>query len=174
MNDVWRVVRRIVQRKRRVAVATTRQAYIKHREYARGVITDFVSLYAARYHYQPKRIAIRHTRRRWGSCSAAGNLNFSYKVAFLPPCMARYIVVHELCHLDHLHHRQSFWVAVAAVLPDYADRVAAIRAVEKTTGTSLEALTRWRTHHDATLCPHCIFDARVSQDATSSGILSEL
>ena len=175
MNRVWRVVRTIVRRKRPVRVSGTRQAYLTHREYARGVISGYVAEYAKRYGLVPRRIAIRHTTRRWGSCSAAGNVNFSYKLAFLPPCLARYIVVHELCHLEHLHHRASFWQAVADIMPDYAIRVGQIRTMERTTGVSLTALAGWSKAHDAVTCVHCVSDAvaeetvSLSQDSTELG-----
>ncbi len=181
MKQVWRVVRTIVRRKKPVVVSGARQAYLTHKEFARKVIVTLVEEYATRHGFAPKRIAIRHTRRRWGSCSAAGNLNFSYKLAFLPSCLARYVVVHELCHLRHLHHRDTFWQEVASLMPDYADRVAVIRTMERTTGVSLVALQAWRQKHDAEECSFCVCDTKqpITNGSNAptlqpSAILSEL
>lgn len=65
------------------------------------------------------RVAIRDTKSRWGSCSKKGNLNFNYRIAFLPPRLADYIVVHELCHLQEFNHSQKFWDLVSLAVPDY-------------------------------------------------------
>lgn len=77
------------------------------------------------------RVAIRNQRRRWGSCSSLGNLNFSYRVSFLPAELRDYVIVHELCHLKELNHGPAFWAHVAGVLPDYEKSIAAIRVIEK-------------------------------------------
>jgi predicted metal-dependent hydrolase len=69
-----------------------------------------------------KRIAIKHTVSRWGSCSQAGNLNFSYRLALIPSHLAEYVVVHEICHLREFNHSDRFWSLVEQILPDYRER----------------------------------------------------
>lgn len=137
---VWRKVR-----KRRPAVGT--QHYQQHKEYARAVILEHLERYNEQYQLPYKRVAIRNQRRCWGSCSALGNLNFSYKVALLPPCLRDYIIVHELCHLRELNHSARFWAAVAEALPDYQARAQHLRQYERTHGTSVVALKRLVDHH---------------------------
>jgi predicted metal-dependent hydrolase len=39
-----------------------------------------------------------------------------------PPTIIDYIIVHELCHLHHGDHRESFWNEVDKVAPDYRAR----------------------------------------------------
>lgn len=74
------------------------------------------------YDFTYNRISIRNQKSRWGSCSRKKNLNFNYKIAALPPELADYIVVHELCHLGELNHSRSFWNLVAKVIPDWNER----------------------------------------------------
>jgi hypothetical protein len=83
--------------------------------------------YNALYRYTFKRVSIRNTKSRWGSCSEHGNLNFSYKLLFLPEPLADYIVVHELCHLQELNHSPRFWQLVAQTFPDYKERRKVLR-----------------------------------------------
>ena len=66
----------------------------------------------------PKEIRIHHTRTRWGSCSVKGNINLALSLVFLPPNLARYVLVHELCHLKEMNHSPAFWKEVLALEPD--------------------------------------------------------
>lgn len=99
-----------------------RRAYLKHREAAREFITERVEFWGREYGVQYRRIAIKNTRRTWGSCSRKGNLNFSYALLFLPRELADYVVVHELCHLKHPNHSRAFWQEVAKTIPDFGPR----------------------------------------------------
>lgn len=81
------------------------------------------------YHYQWNRIAIRNQSSRWGSCSSKKNLNFNYRLSLLPPELADYIIVHELCHLGQMNHSRQFWALVARVLPDYKNSIKIIKKI---------------------------------------------
>ncbi len=48
-----------------------------------------------------------------------GNLNFNYKIIYLRPAVADYLIAHELCHLGELNHSKRFWALVKKALPDY-------------------------------------------------------
>ena len=115
------VVRR--PRKRRPASARYRQ----HKEAARALVRERLAHFNQHYGHLIRKIAIRDQRTRWGSCSRAGNLNFNYRLALLPPHLADYVIVHELCHLRAFDHSPAFWDLVAIAIPDYAARKLELR-----------------------------------------------
>lgn len=54
-------------------------------------------------------ITLRDTRSRWGSCSAQGRLNFSWRLILAPPMVLDYLAAHEVAHLAELNHSDRFW-----------------------------------------------------------------
>jgi len=65
-------------------------------------------------------VGIKLYKRRWGSCSADGNIDFNWQIIMAPNRIVDYVVVHELCHLIHHDHSPKFWKQVEKVMPDYA------------------------------------------------------
>ena len=61
----------------------------------------------------PCRITIRDTSSRWGSCSSSGTMSFSWRLAFAPTDVMRYVVMHELAHQVHMDHSPAFWQTVS-------------------------------------------------------------
>jgi hypothetical protein len=97
-----------------------RREYLKHKEAACRLAGERVAHWNQFYGFNFKRINIKNQKSRWGSCSKKGNLNFNYKIVLLPPALADYVVVHELCHLGEFNHSRRFWESVARVIPNYA------------------------------------------------------
>lgn len=75
----------------------------------------------------PKQITIRAQKSRWGSCTSRGSVSLNWRLLQMPAGIFDYVVVHELCHLLVPNHSPRFWQEVARVLPDYAERRAALR-----------------------------------------------
>ncbi|MCK5024193.1 MAG: M48 family metallopeptidase [Thermoplasmata archaeon] len=89
---------------------------------AREILNERVLFYSQELGVKPARVAIRGQSKRWGSCSAKGNLNLNWKLVMAPPIILDYVVVHELCHLRHPNHQLEFWQMLGDLMPDYAIR----------------------------------------------------
>lgn len=62
-------------------------------------------------------VRIKDTQSRWGSCSAKGNLNFSWRLILAPGFVCDYVVAHEVAHLKHLDHSATFWSYLGILTP---------------------------------------------------------
>ena len=103
----------------------SRKLYTVNRESARRLVHDrihhFMQHYGPRHSITVGKVAIRNQKSRWGSCSKKGNLNFNYKLVFLPPEIRDYVIVHEVCHIKEFNHAREFWDLVAETVPDYRE-----------------------------------------------------
>jgi predicted metal-dependent hydrolase len=108
-----------------------------YKETARTIIHQRLQYWAPICGVAYKRVTIRNQRKRWGSCSSKGNLNFNYRLIFLPSTLCDYVIVHELCHLKELNHDAAFWKEVGKVLPEYRTLEAELRLVENSHGEHL-------------------------------------
>ena len=54
-------------------------------------------------------VSVRDTRSRWGSCTATGQLNFSWRLLLAPEAAFDYVVAHEVAHLAYPDHSPNFW-----------------------------------------------------------------
>ncbi len=125
----WRkVVRRRV---RRVGIRGAPKQYRAYKEQARTLVSLRLTHFNQFYNLKLNRVFIKNQKSRWGSCSSKGNLNFNYKIALLPPHLADYIIVHELCHLKEFNHSHAFWDLVAQTMPDWKKRRNELKTISK-------------------------------------------
>ncbi|MDG1287345.1 MAG: SprT family zinc-dependent metalloprotease [Rickettsiales bacterium] len=64
-------------------------------------------------------VRLRDTTSRWGSCSQDGTINLSWRLALAPSRVARYVIAHEVAHLEHFDHSPAFWAAVEKLHPNW-------------------------------------------------------
>lgn len=100
---------------------------------ARDALADASDRYAAALGKSYGRITLRDTRSRWGSCSSAGDLMYSWRLIMAPPAVLDYVAAHEVAHLQHMDHSDRFWGAVEKLFPDHK----ACRAWLRTHGNTL-------------------------------------
>jgi predicted metal-dependent hydrolase len=117
---IARTVRRLSKYQAPVLPRRSSREYAKHKAAALSLATKRVAHFNAHYMFAAGRVSVRNQKTRWGSCSKKGHLSFNYKIALLPPELADYLVVHELCHLKEFNHKEEFWSLVGETLPNYA------------------------------------------------------
>lgn len=86
------------------------QAWLK--EQARAALTRASDHYAARLGRGYTRLTVRDTRSRWGSCSSAGALMYSWRLILAPKPILDYVAAHEVAHLKEMNHSPAFWRVV--------------------------------------------------------------
>ncbi len=65
------------------------------------------------------RVSLRDTRSRWGSCSAKGDLMFSWRLIMAPTEVLDYVAAHEVAHLVEMNHSPAFWSTCARLYPEF-------------------------------------------------------
>ncbi|WP_420012586.1 M48 family metallopeptidase [Tateyamaria sp.] len=75
--------------------------------------------FAARLGRSYSGISIRDTRSRWGSCSSAGRLMYSWRLIMAPPAVLDYVAAHEVAHLSQMNHSSAFWAEVTRIHGPY-------------------------------------------------------
>jgi hypothetical protein len=66
-------------------------------------------------------LAVRPMRRKWASCSMAGNLNFNMDLLGLDRELGDYVIVHELLHFSVPNHGKLWKSLMRAHVGDYEE-----------------------------------------------------
>jgi predicted metal-dependent hydrolase len=88
---------------------------------AKEIIPQRVKHYAALHNLNYQKIKINSAKKRLGSCSSRGNLNFSWRIVLAPPLVIDYIVCHELAHLIERNHSAKYWRVVEKIFPKHKE-----------------------------------------------------
>lgn len=62
------------------------------------------------------RVSVGDPRARWGSCSANGDIRYSWRLILAPPAVLEATVAHEVAHRLHMDHSREFHAAVERLL----------------------------------------------------------
>jgi predicted metal-dependent hydrolase len=114
--------RRVVVQDDQIAVphdAVPRRLQVWLKELARDRLTAASDHYAGLLGRPYKRITLRDTRSRWGSCTSQGALMYSWRLILTPSEVLRYVAAHEVAHLAHMDHSSAFWAQVEQLYGAY-------------------------------------------------------
>ena len=89
---------------------------------AKAKLPERVEHFAALTGLRPNSVKITSAKTRFGSCSSAGGICFSWRLMAYPDEAVDYVVLHELCHLRHMNHSGEFYALVERYMPDWKRR----------------------------------------------------
>lgn len=75
---------------------------------ARERLSTLTSEIAAKAGVSVRSVSIGDAASRWGSCSAAGAIRYSWRLILAPPDCLRFVVAHEVAHRLHMDHSHAF------------------------------------------------------------------
>ncbi|MFH1656144.1 MAG: M48 family metallopeptidase [Candidatus Nealsonbacteria bacterium] len=93
--------------------------YLEKKQKAFDLVVNKIEKFNKIYKLKFNKINIKNQKTRWGSCSQKGNLNFNYRIIYLPDKFIDYIIIHELFHLREFNHSRKFWNLIKTAIPDY-------------------------------------------------------
>ena len=76
----------------------------------------------------PKRVTVKDTTSRWGSCAPDKSLALSWRLLMAPAFVQDYVVAHEVAHLRHMNHGPKFWALVDELTPHTKTAIHWLRA----------------------------------------------
>lgn len=84
---------------------------------ARRVLAERALAKATPVDLHPRRVVVKDTRTRWGSCAPDRTLAFSWRLILTPDFVQDYVVAHEVAHLRHMNHGPRFWALTESLTP---------------------------------------------------------
>ena len=90
-------------------------------QFVRPFLKERTHAYAQQLGKDVKRITIKDTRSRWGSCSASGGISYCWRLVFAPREVVDYVCAHEVAHMVEMNHGDAFWEIVATFCPEYKE-----------------------------------------------------
>ncbi len=82
-------------------------------------LSERLGLWQQRMQKEITGLKVRDYKRRWGSCSSQGEIALNWRLLMAAPELQDYVMIHELCHLEHFNHSPRFWQAVAIHCPQW-------------------------------------------------------
>ncbi|OSB12438.1 hypothetical protein B2H97_04905 [Paraclostridium bifermentans] len=88
-----------------------------------GIVKERINYYKLFFEDTVTSIKIKDQKSRWASCTYKNEILFNLRCSMMPIQIIDYIVVHEMCHMEHRNHSKDFYLAMERILPDYKERV---------------------------------------------------
>jgi len=87
-----------------------------------NIVTKRIDYYADNFKDKVTNIRVKEQKRRWASCTGENAILFNWRISMARADVIDYIVVHEMCHMDHRDHSKYFWNRVEEIMPNYKEK----------------------------------------------------
>ncbi len=81
---------------------------LKLRTLARFTIPYRVAQLASKHKFYYRKLTLRSSRTKWGSCTMRKEISLSIFLMILPEYLRDFVILHELCHTVHMNHSPEF------------------------------------------------------------------
>lgn len=88
------------------------------RKQAKTTVTSLLEELSQKIRKFPHKVYIMGQRTKWGNCSSLHNLSFNWRLIMAPENVFKYLVTHEVVHLEVPDHSKLFWLTVQSLCPD--------------------------------------------------------
>ncbi|KAA0968499.1 M48 family metallopeptidase [Aureimonas fodinaquatilis] len=103
---------------------------------ARKQLQSSVDRHSQAVGMRPASMTLKDTTTRWGSCTHARGLSFSFRIIMAPPAVLDYLAAHEVAHFVEMNHSPRFWALCHQLCPQTDSAMAWL----KTNGQQLQAI----------------------------------
>jgi len=86
------------------------------------IVTKRIDYYADNFKDKVTNIRVKEQKRRWASCTGKNAILFNWRISMARADVLDYIVVHEMCHMDHRNHSKYFWNRIEEIMPNYREK----------------------------------------------------
>jgi predicted metal-dependent hydrolase len=90
-----------------------------YKQHAEQYLNSRTAWFSNKTGLTPRSITIKTYKARWGSCNSHLDIQFNWKLIQAPPDIIDYVIIHELCHIQHHNHSPAFWQVVEKYYPDF-------------------------------------------------------
>ncbi len=98
------------------------------RQEARRRLTAITLAKAGLIGIAPRRVTMKDTSSRWGSCAPDKSIALSWRLVMAPEFVQDYVAAHEVAHLRHMNHGLQFWSLVEELTPHKQTAIPWLRA----------------------------------------------
>lgn len=102
-----------------------------YKQKAQEKITKLVNKYSDIMKLFPLKLYFKNSKTKWASCSASNKISFNPEVMKLSSSLIKYVVIHELAHIQYKNHSKDFWNLVKKNMSDYLKKEEILRGFEK-------------------------------------------
>ena len=102
-----------------------------YKQKASEKITKLVNKYSDIMKLFPVKLYFKSSKTKWASCSASNKISFNPEVMKLSSSLIKYVVIHELAHIQYKNHSKDFWNLIKKYMNDYQKKEEILRGFEK-------------------------------------------